>query len=146
MARKVPGVFVPCDVNLADDPAIMHAGYRAELLFRRANEWAKRLKRDGIIYPVELPRIAQGIPGNPQTHADALIDAGLWVSTEEGLVIRSFLKWNPSQAEQSEIREKRRIGAMKTNHRRGTHRDSPDTECPLCQEGATHDRALHRAL
>ena len=136
MAKKIPGSFVPCDVNLANDPAILSAGYRAELLFRRANEYAKRMGRDGIIYPVELPIIAHGIPGKAEQHAGTLIDAGLWVDTPDGILIRSFLKWNTSAAEQAEMREARRIGAMKTNHSKGAHREAPDAECPLCQEGS----------
>ena len=135
MSSKIPGEFVPCDVNLANDPAILHAGFKAELLFRRANEYAKRMNRDGVIYPVELPIIAHGIPGDARKLVDSLIDAGLWENTENGLVIRSFLKWNMSQAEQSEAREKKRIGAMKTNHKKGQHADKLDSECPLCQEG-----------
>ena len=135
MAKRIPGEFVPADVNLANDPAIMAAGYRAELLFRRANEYAKRLNRDGVIYPVELPVIAHGIPGKPQQLAGVLIDAGLWVDTDEGIIIRSFLKWNMSQAEQEESRARNRAGAIKTNHRRGRHDETPDAECPLCREG-----------
>ena len=70
MSSKIPREFVPCDVNLANDPAILHAGFKAELLFRRANEYAKRMNRDGIIYPVELPIIAHGIPGDPMRLVD----------------------------------------------------------------------------
>ena len=136
MARRVPGLWVPSDVNLANDPAIISAGYRAELLFSRANEYAKRMGRDGIIYPVELPIIAHGIPGKPLPMAEALIEAGLWVDTDEGIVIRSFLKWNMSNAEQDDVRERRRVGAMKTNHNKGAHNEIADAECPLCQEGS----------
>ena len=134
MATKIPREFVPCDVNLANDPAVLHAGFKAELLFRRANEYAKRMNRDGIIYPVELPIIAHGIPGDPMRLVDVLIDAGLWQDTDDGLVIRSFLKWNMSQDEQAAAREKKRIGAAKTNHGRGRHADTPDKECPICQQ------------
>ena len=137
MASKIPRELVPSDVNLANDPAILRAGFKAELLFRRANEYAKRMNRDGIIYPIELPIIAHGIPGNPRHLADTLINVGLWEDTEEGLVIRSFLKWNMSQEEQLEARRKRKIGALRTNHGRGLHSGQPDTDCPLCQKEGT---------
>lgn len=76
MARRIPGEFVPCDVNLASDPSIMRAGPMAELLFRRGNEYAKRADRDGDLYSVELPIIANGIP-QPKKQADALVREGL---------------------------------------------------------------------
>ena len=136
MAWKVPGEFVPCDVNLANDPAIMRAGAHAELLFRRANEYVKRVGRDGHLEAVELSVVAIGIPGRPTTHADALVREGLWEATPDGWTIRSFLKWNPSRAIQEEQRAQRRLGAAKTNHRKGAHREEADAECPLCQEGS----------
>lgn len=132
MAKRIPGEFVPADVNLANDPKILTAGYRAELLFRRANEYAKRMDRDGIIHAVELPIIAHGIPGKPDEFADALVRVGLWKVTDDGWCICSFLKWNMSQAEQEEARNARRVGAAKTNHKKGQHADAPDAECPLC--------------
>ena len=76
MARRIPGEFVPSDVNLANDPAIMRAGAWAELLFRRANEYAKRMKRDGVIHRCDLSVISIGITGRAANHADALVRAG----------------------------------------------------------------------
>ena len=77
MAWRVPGEFVPCDVNLANDPAIMRAGPLPELLFRRANEYVKRVNRDGILEAVELPVVALGMPGKPGQYADVLVREGL---------------------------------------------------------------------
>lgn len=137
MARRIPGEFVPSDVNTANDPDIMRAGAWAELLFRRANEYAKRNHRDGVIYDVELAIIAHGIPGRPATHAAALVREGLWDCIEGGWSIRSFLKWNLSQIEQADERAKKRAGAAITNHKRGAHVDRSDHECPLCQQEVT---------
>ena len=135
MARRIPGEFVPSDVNLANDPKILRAGYRAELLFRRANEYAKRLSRDGIVYEVELPIIGHGIPGNMSDHAASLVRVGLWQEVADGWIICSFLKWNMSQAEQEDARKQKRIGAAKTNHKKGAHREEADPECPMCVGG-----------
>ena len=142
MAWRIPSEFVPCDVNLANDPAIMRAGPLAELLFRRANEYVKRMNRDGTLDRVELPVIALGIPGKGSSHADALVREGLWEETDTGWFIRSFLKWNPSLATQAEAKAQRRKGAANTNHKRGLHADEADAECPLCQEGADAHGAL----
>lgn len=133
MARRIPGEFVPSDVNLANDPAIMRAGPLAELVFRRANEYAKRNDRDGSIYRVELGVITFGIPGKPAVHADALVREGLWEQCGADYRIRSFLKWNLSQDEQAEDRDKKRAAAILTNHRR-YHKDLPQPDCTHCQE------------
>ena len=132
MGRRIPGEFVPSDVNLANDPAIMRAGPLAELLFRRANEYAKKCDRDGIIYGIELPIIAHRIPGKPDSHAALLVREGLWEELADGWRIRSYLKWNLSQDEQVEDREKKRAAALLTNHRR-YHAAEPSTECIHCQ-------------
>jgi hypothetical protein len=132
MARRIPGEFVPSDVNLVSDPDIMRAGALAELLFRRANEHAKRNNRDGIIYAMELPIVANGIPGAARKHAEALVREGLWEERCDGWLIRSFLKWNLSQAEIAVEKEARRVGAIKTNHKRN-HRAEKDDYCPICR-------------
>ena len=136
-AWRIPGEFVPCDVNLSNDPKILRAGPLPELLFRRANEYVKRVNRDGTLDRVELPIVAFGIPGKPAAHAAVLVREGLWDETPDGWLIRSFTKWNPTLAAQGEIRKKRRLGAIKTNHARGRHAGQPDPECPLCTEGTT---------
>lgn len=132
MAKSIPREFVPCDVNLSSDPSIMRAGPMAELLFRRGNEHAKRTDRDGIIYTVELALIAHGMP-KPQQHAEALVREHLWIEHEDHWEIRSFLKWNLSQEEQSAKREANRIGALKSNHKQGRHSEERSADCPLCE-------------
>ncbi len=134
MARRVPGEFVPCDVNLSSDPAIMRAGPMAELLFRRANEHAKRVARDGVIYKVELPLVAHGMT-KPERLADALVANNLWIDEGEHWSIRSFLKWNLSQAEQQAEREKKQAAAILGNHKRH-HQTERSADCPHCEVAA----------
>ena len=134
MARRVPGEFVPCDVNLSSDPAIMRAGPMAELLFRRANEHAKRAARDGVIYKVELPLVAHGMT-RPERLADALVANNLWIDEGEHWSIRSFLKWNLSQAEQQAEREKKQAAAILGNHKKH-HQTERSADCPHCEVAA----------
>ena len=134
MARRIPGEFVPCDVNLSSDPAIMRAGPMAELLFRRANEHAKRAARDGVIYKVELPLVAHGMT-RPERLADALVANNLWIDKGEHWSIRSFLKWNLSQAEQQAEREKKQAAAILGNHRKH-HQAERSADCPHCEVAA----------
>ena len=134
MARRIPGEFVPCDVNLSSDPAIMRAGPMAELLFRRANEHAKRAARDGVIYKVELPLVAHGMT-RPERLADALVANNLWIDEGELWSIRSFLKWNLSQAEQQAEREKKQAAAILGNHKKH-HQTERSADCPHCEVAA----------
>lgn len=134
MARRIPGEFVPCDVNLSSDPAIMRAGPMAELLFRRGNEYAKKNERDGVLYEMELPIVAFGIT-QPRKQADTLVRHRLWTKTDDGWIIRSFLKWNLSQEEQEAKKQANKLGAIKANHKLGRH-EEPDAECPKCKEAA----------
>ena len=137
---RFPREFVPSDVNLADDPKILRAGYRAELLFRRGNEFAKRTKSDGEIDTISLPAIGRGIPGKLTDHAAALVREGLWETTQSGWRITSFLRWNPSQEQLEEDRARKRTGAIMSNHKRGRH-EEPDKDCPLCM-GAPADQSI----
>ena len=134
MARRIPGEFVPCDVNLSSDPAIMRAGPMAELLFRRANEHAKRAARDGVIYKVELPLVAHGMTRSERL-ADALVANNLWIDEGEHWAIRSFLKWNLSQAEQQVEREKKQAAAILGNHKKH-HQTERSADCPHCEVAA----------
>lgn len=125
--------FVPSDVNTAYDPSIIAAGPSAELLFRRANEHAKRLDRDGMILAAELPIIARGIPA-PTKQAAALVTHGLWEDVDGGWFIRSWFKWNMTQQQVAAQRRKKQDAALRSHHSRGLHDDEPDDNCPICKE------------
>lgn len=144
-SRRVPGQFVPSDVNLANDPAIMLAGPYAELIFRRANEYIKKNKRDGLVLTMDIPIIANGIPGALR-HVARLVEVGLWEVDPRGWIVRSYLKWNLSAAEQEEERIRKVEGAATTNHGKGLHVDKPDRMCPKCKEEKRHERPVVRAL
>lgn len=133
MARRIPGVFVPVDVNLSSDQRIIRVGAMGELLYRRGLEHVKKTGRDGVIFHAELPEFARGI-ATPAKQAAALVHEGLWVERDgESWQVRSWLKWNASNAERAEQKEKNRLGALKTNHAQGRH-ETPYPDCPECQK------------
>lgn len=127
MAR-IPGEFVPLDVNYSHDRAIRQAGYQAEMLFIRGLAYARKMfpVTHGLIPDYDLPSIAAGIP-NPKKLAATLVRERLWITAKGGWHIRSFAKWNP------EIdRAKQSTGGALGNHNRW-HTDgkwSPD--CTFC--------------
>lgn len=133
MSRRIPREFVPCDVNMTSDPAVQRAGAMAELVYRRGLELVKRCRRDGQVFTGDLPVLAAGIPGQPARHADALARENLWEPIDGGWQITGWLKWNLSSAEIEEAVEQRRIGAIRTNHKRHQKQgiSTVDT-CPIC--------------
>ncbi|MGV8972229.1 MAG: hypothetical protein ACOH10_07890 [Rhodoglobus sp.] len=134
MSRRIPGQFVPADVNTANDPAIMAAGPMAELIYRRANEYVKKNHRDGVVYSLDLPIIGNAIP-NATKHAARLVCVGLWDATPDGWAIHSWLKWNLSLIEQAEQKARNAEGALLTNHKLDRHKKARKG-CPLCEQEA----------
>lgn len=133
MADRIPGEFVPLDVNYSHDRAIRQAGPMAELLFIRSLAYARKMRSvtGGLIPDYDLLTVAAGIP-NPKRHVKALIDQRLWVIAKGGWRIRSFEKWNPEPD-----RAAQGLGGRIGNHNRW-HTDgrwSPDCEFCTPPEG-----------
>lgn len=151
MARRIPGEFVPLDVNLPHDLRIRRAGPDAELLYIRGLVYLKKATTDGFIPAFDIPALSVGCARVPSA-TKKLVAEGLWIEAERdgvtGWECRKWHAWNASEAEKAEQRETRRIGALKTNHDRGLH-EEPHTDCPKCQKRGGGDGApvaLHRAL
>lgn len=136
MASRIPGDFVPLDVNYLRDPAIRKAGPDAEFLYLRALPFVKASNTDGILYDYDLDQVSVGLT-KVAARRDALVREGLWIPIEGGWLIRSWTKWNQTEAEKREAREKKRSAAIRTNHKR-YHGSEPDPGCPHCTgAGAT---------
>lgn len=141
MARRIPGEFVPSDVNTRSHPQIRQAGCVSELLFRRGNEHCKATKKDGVLYKFDLDVFGVGIesdlkklgvPGqiDLKKFARLLVKVGLWEDRGDHWFVPGYLKWNHAQAEIVEAKEAKRLGALKTNHRKHVE---PDADCPICR-------------
>lgn len=89
-------VYVPLSVDYADDPKIIAAGERAEVLYVRALCLCKRTLSDGFVADVQLARF--GLSG-VQSRAKRLVDAGLWARVDGGYQIVAWLKRNKSRAQ-----------------------------------------------
>lgn len=144
MALTPPGVFVPLDVNYPRDLRIRRAGPDAELLWVRGNAHAKNAKTDGVIYDFDLSVVAVGLT-RVQQRVKALVREGLWIERDDGWEIRSWSKWNATNAELEELKEHKRDAGALGNHRRW-HKDKPDPSCRLCtpQNGRRTDRTTDR--
>lgn len=136
MARRIPGEWVPFDVNTARNKRIRQAGCMAELLFRRSVEYSKGAKLDGEVPKYDLPVVGIGITGELAEYAATLVRTGLWEDRDDHWYITGYAERNATQAEISADREAKRQGAIKTNHKR--HADTPDPACPLCDAKEDH--------
>jgi hypothetical protein len=116
---KRRGPFVPLSYAYPDDPAIMEAGEKAELLYVRGLAWSKRPEAttDGFISDAELAWVGRGLGGLP-ARAHRLCAVRLWVrdDTVRGWWIRTWLDWNPSRAE---LEQARRRDAERKRQARG---------------------------
>ena len=149
MARRIPGEFVPLDLDLPRDIKIRKAGPDAELLYIRGLIYLKAADHDGFIPDFDIPALAVGCRAVPSS-VKKLVAAGLWEPAEldgmSGYLCRAWLKWNMSRAELEEQRAKRKIGALKTNHDRGLHADESHPECPKCRKEGPDERPHLAAL
>lgn len=149
MARRIPGEFVPLDLDLPRDIKIRKAGPDAELLYIRGLIYLKAADHDGFIPDFDIPALSVGCKSVPAS-VRKLVATGLWEPAEldgmSGYNCRAWLKWNMSRAELEEQRSQRRLGALKTNHERGVHKDSPHPECEKCQSGGPDERPRLAAL
>jgi hypothetical protein len=138
-------LYVPLDVNYADDPAIVEAGPDAELLYVRSLALAKRLEDDGVIHRGHLRRLAADLPAvaagvTADTIADRLVATGLWATHADGWRIAAWLDWNASAAEIDARRTADR--ERKTAWRKAKTDPDPDDPQPTTRRGrpAGHGR------
>lgn len=144
MAR-IPGQFVPLDVNYPRDRAIRRAGQDAELLFIRSIVFAKGSGTDGFIGDYDLDAVAVGLRGVTKSVA-ALVRVGLWEVVEDGWQVRSFGKWNMTTDEISEVKTAKKKGGISGNHQRWhVEKGVFNEDCPLCVEDRSTDRITDRS-
>lgn len=133
MPAKIPGEFVPLDVNYAHDRAIRQAGPMAELLFIRAMTYARRMKTSGYVPDYDLEVIGVGIPKLKQ-QAEALVRVRLWAAAAGGWKFRSWDKWNPVSDADRQVRQSK--GGRLGNHNRWHVDGVASDDCEFCIGGA----------
>lgn len=135
----MPGLYVPLDVNYAEDDKIIDVGPMAELLYVRSLAFAKRARKDGHLRTSQLPTIAVRLP-RPKVLAARLVEVRLWSPTPAGWFITAWLNHN---ATVSELHDKKSAAGVLGNHNRwhlpplGT----PSSECDICRQDGLVDRS-----
>lgn len=115
---KIPGLYVPLDVNYVTDEGIRRAGPAAELLYIRSLTYSKRTQSDGFLPDYDMPVISVGLP-QVRESIDALVDRELWLATDGGWQIRSWRRWNEAHQDAADKR-KRAADRQRRNRERKT--------------------------
>lgn len=102
---KMPGPYVPLDVNYSRDRAIAAAGEAAELLFVRGMAYCKSSYTEGFIADFELPIVAARL-GKVRQRVESLVREELWLAVPGGWHVRSWSRWNESSEDQKAKRER----------------------------------------
>jgi hypothetical protein len=139
---RIPGQFVPLDVNYLRDRSIRRAGPDAELLYIRSLAHAKAGGTEGFIGDFDLEVVAVGLRNTPR-RVSALVREELWVPVDDGWRIRSWEKWNATNEQVTAEKNAKRAAAIKTNHERWhVDSDRTDPRCPHCSESL--ERSMER--
>lgn len=121
-------VYLPLSVDFADNPKVIAAGERAEVLYVRAALLSKRTLSDGYVADVQLARL--GLSG-VKARAAALVREGLWERVDGGYQILGFLDRNPSRAKVLADRradaERKKNGRDAARNPNGVQPDKPRT-------------------
>lgn len=129
---NTPSVYVPLDANYLRDPRIRRAGPDAELLYLRSLAYAKGGETDGFVHDYDLDVIAVGLTRVPQRVA-SLVREKAWEERSGGWFITGWFKWNKSTDQLRIDKERRRIGAARTNHKKHVANGDPVVAwCPVC--------------
>lgn len=105
--KRKTRLHVQLHVDYADDPAIIDAGEKAELLFVRCLAFCKRnWETDGFISDGQLARVVGAGLTGVQARAKRLVQVGLLERAEtdllggsQGYRVKAWLKHNPSADE-----------------------------------------------
>jgi hypothetical protein len=95
------------DDHLATHSKVIQAGNPAMGLWVRAGSWASQHLSNG-----NVPRHVVAMLGTP-AQARALVEAGLWVETDDGWKFHDWFGYQPTAEEAELVREKRREAGRK---------------------------------
>lgn len=143
---RIPGEFVPLDVNYAHDRDLRAAGPMAELLFIRGLAYVKRMRSAGLVPDYDLPVVGVGIP-SPAKHAATLVRKDLWEKVDGGWLIRSWSKWNP-RSEAQVAKQQSKGGSLGNHNRWHVEKGGWSEDCEFCGPIATEsltDRSTDRS-
>ncbi|GAA0704621.1 hypothetical protein GCM10010193_69520 [Kitasatospora atroaurantiaca] len=138
---KPPGLYVPLDVNYVTDEGIRRAGPAAELLYIRALAYSKRTQSEGLLPDYDMPVISVGLPQVRESIA-SLVEWELWTPVEGGWQIRSWQRWNETQKEAADKRQRAADRQRRSRERRARTppADNTDSDNPSGDDSSSSDK------
>jgi len=107
---EAPRPWAKLDLGFYDDPRLVAAGERAELLFLRSMAWSRRNLTDGWLPEGMADRL---MPGGAE-EAERLVASGAMERDQRGgFLLVAFLRWQDSAADVEQRREKGRANARR---------------------------------
>ena len=142
MATKPPRLYVPLDVDYADDEAIAEVSPLAELLYLRCLCVAKKApSRAGFLTRADIAFAARGKVRTPARLTAELVETGLLIAEDRagqpGWRIRSWATWNMTETQVENQRQAVTRGGYIRAHKANQHHEHPNESCPLCQAGSS---------
>jgi hypothetical protein len=125
----MPNLYVPLDVNYAEDDKIIDVGPMGELLYIRSLAFVKRARTDGVFSINQLAVLGARIP-RVRRLLDPLVEVGLWERNGSALYIPAWLKRNPPVVDTSDV--KADAGSLGAHIRWHVKRRRPDPDCKHC--------------
>lgn len=96
------------DDKFLDNPKVRKAGKEATYLYLSGLVYSSSQLTEGFISDEALGLVAfKGFIRNEQTHADKLVECGLWDRVDGGYQIHDYLEYNPTKEEIEQARAKR---------------------------------------
>jgi hypothetical protein len=107
---EAPRLWVKLDAGFYDDPRLMGAGERGELLFLRSLAWSRRNLTDGWLPPGVVERL---MPGGEEEAARLVGTGALKTDKRGGFEVVAFLRWQDSAADVKARRDSGRRAARR---------------------------------
>ena len=105
----------------------------SELLWVRAQGYAKDKNTDGVIPAKALRMLVTRLGEDGDLLAKDLVQAGLWSDNGDGTFTDvTYTVRQTTKDDQEAKRERKRSGGLASAHKRGAHAEKPSDDCPLC--------------
>lgn len=109
--------WVPTPTDAYSDLRLAEAGEKAEILHRRAWDWCGHQETDGVIPAAMLARLC---PAGWKQRLKALLDVGLWESTDGGYRLAD---WAGVMSEMRSLQQRKRSDADRQARKRLRDKD-----------------------
>lgn len=131
-SKKRPGLWVRVHDRIWQDERVLaladggERGVAAVAVFVMSVAWSHHDRRDG-----DLPRGILPLIHGKKHHADLLVKAGLWETTQSGWRIPRYAEWQDTREEIAANQEAKRKAGLTSSCVKNHVQPCTDSECPI---------------